>query len=206
MNATNETANTWAQLQTMAAGVAAAMGYTVKPRPESNHGGYAEIVGPDGRGFSLNTAIGLADRGKVHISGSFPDRLDGRQIWTVGYGKTRPSINVSLSKSPAAVAKEIERRLMADYLPLLDECKKTLAQWTARRDSTAEVSAKLAKSIGGKVRTSDNPTADARIDVPGVYVEVSVSGDRVRFDRLTVGADVAAQILALVVASERGTD
>jgi hypothetical protein len=205
MNATDHgIGNVWEQLQAMAQGVAAVMGYTVKPRSESNHGGFAEIVRPDGRGFSLNCAGGLAPRGKIHISGSFPDRIDGRQAWRPASGVSYPSINVAADKPAATVAKEIERRLMPDYLPLLAECREHIARWSKVAEETARTAAQLAEGVGGTVDSRDS--SFAHVKVPGVYIKVAVTGSRVRFDGFSVGPKVAAQILALVVASERESD
>jgi hypothetical protein len=202
MNTSNETTNAWETLQTLAKGVADIMGYKVKPRSESNHGGYAVIEGPDGRAIAFNTASGLANSGKIHISGVYPDRIDGRLVWTAR--KTYPRIQVAMSKSPAIVARDIERRLMPDYLALLAECKETIARWTDIRDKSGTIANMIATEFGAQVRKRDNPTADAEIslygsrDLPEETAHVHVSSGSVTFDRLTVSPSVAFAILRLL--------
>ena len=185
----------------LAAAVAATLGYTLKPASPSNHPGYAVIEGPDGRAFSLNNASGLGNRGKIHISAVFPDRIGDRQAWRPASGVSYPSINVSPHRGPAAVAREISRRLMPEYLPMFAQCREHIAKWTKVAEETARTAATLAAGVGGTVDSRDSSYASVR--VPGVYIKVAVTGSRVRFDAFSVGPEVAAQILALVVASER---
>ena len=69
------------------------------------------IEGPDQAAiFVSNTWAG---KGRLSLSGNFPHDVH------FGYQETRPSITVSESATPQRIAKEIQRRLLPDYLPLL---------------------------------------------------------------------------------------
>ena len=55
---------------------------------------------------------------KLHISGEFPRTIKGE----VGrYGESKSSINVSDSKTPEQIARDIEKRLLPIYLSELEE-------------------------------------------------------------------------------------
>ena len=58
-----------------------------------------------------------ADRNKdiLHISTDYPKDRDGQTS-----SAKRPSINVATSKSSVQVARDIERRLFPEYLPILE--------------------------------------------------------------------------------------
>lgn len=90
-------------------------------------------------------------RTHVHISGQFDNRdANNKEFWYLPYNTEKPSINCAIDKGPAKVAKDIEKRLLPEYLPLLQSCKDA---WEANGQAVSglhTVTAKLATELDGR--------------------------------------------------------
>lgn len=81
------------------------------------------------------------DKTKLHISTSFP--RDKQNHSHVGYGETHPSINVSVSKSAEQIGKDITRRLLPEYLPMLEKVRERIRNTETYLDNKAAMGAAL---------------------------------------------------------------
>jgi len=109
--------------------------------------------------LSLESSVGYDKHDRVHISGSLNIGRNGAFV-TVYEGSQRlspGSINVALSRGPEAIAKEITRRLLPEYLRVY---ALAMAKLQADNAYDFEVSANLhllAKAVGTVVPSDKNP-------------------------------------------------
>lgn len=89
----------------------------------AEHETWAEIKGPEGQAFSLHFE-GYGNQGKLRVTGTFPRTNDGEYIG-IPRGTSDPEIGVSLSRGAETIAKEITRRFLPEYLPILAMVQKT---------------------------------------------------------------------------------
>ncbi len=82
------------------------------------------------------------DKNTLWISGIYPRDRHGNDY--TSYEKERPSIKCSASKAPAAIAADIMRRLMPDYLALLDKVQQRIVSYHSRIDAKSAIGALLA--------------------------------------------------------------
>jgi hypothetical protein len=74
----------------------------------------SRIDGPDSQALFLSNTWG--PKGMLHVSGRTPDGIDHQTQVSIG---TLPSINISLTKTPEQMAKDISRRLLPEYQAFL---------------------------------------------------------------------------------------
>ncbi len=82
-----------------------------------DHETWTQVKGQNGDAFSLDFE-GYGNQGKLKISGVYPCTNDGGYIG-VPNDTPDPAIGVSLSRGAETIAKEIIRRFLPDYLPVL---------------------------------------------------------------------------------------
>jgi hypothetical protein len=89
--------------------------------------------------------------GKIHVSSDLPKNAKGETPYVSGYGqlgKRMPSINVSFDKTPQQIAKNIERRLLPEYLSILEKAVKQIADSDAYYNKTENFAKEIAQVIG----------------------------------------------------------
>lgn len=132
--------------------------WTLVPRAE-DHGWYAEIKRADGAEISFNID---RHKGRVSINGSF--RRDERnggtyepRVYPQGSGERLrcESIGVGITRTPQAMATEIERRLLPTYLPMFAESLKVEAAQKAANLDAEHTAVKLGGILGTNVRGLD---------------------------------------------------
>jgi hypothetical protein len=209
------------QLKELAPAVAALLpgAWTVKAHrtEESEPSGrlphWYTLEGPDDASIDLNCGtFNATDR--VSIGVNFLDRVDGYQFWSIPYKTERPRISVAIARGAHAVAKEIARRLLPEYMPLLLACNEARRKHLATQDARGTVARELAAYIGTTVHTVDpRHTTEQTVNVyrstalSGEYFDLKVSGGydgaapSVEFNRVSVPAHVAKQILDILVAN-----
>ena len=76
-----------------------------------------KIINGKGHAISLSRGRG-SDRGKIHISGYWPVKGEGGHRWTSPHDvrESSPDIGVSESRGYEAIAREIQRRFLPEYL------------------------------------------------------------------------------------------
>jgi hypothetical protein len=197
------------QLHTMAPYVCALLGegWTVAPQKHPAVEGegflpsYLDLNGPDGAQLSLSAGSSYDSKGSV--TGYLNDLLDGYKFWYLPHGVSRPSIGVNIGRGAKAVASEIKRRVLPDYLPLLAACNEAREAYRNRMGITEAVANRLARTIGGDCsKNRDGYRYDVHPyrskNLKGASFDIKVSGDEVTFDRLCVSGDVAVEILQLL--------
>jgi hypothetical protein len=108
--------------------------------PHSADWNWGGILRETATGAVLNfSTSSYRDASKMTVRGVLPSDARGEQAHVLPYGQQAPSINVSASKTPAQVARDVEQRLMPRYLPLLE---RALAQ-------VSQANAHYGKSEGG---------------------------------------------------------
>lgn len=137
--------------------------------------------------------------GYVHASGNFPE--------TRKTLRTRPSVNVRADRGPAVIAREITRRLLPAYLPLLAEVVEYNATEDYERSSRKTVVDKFGALFPGSHSSDIGYTGYGRRGVLGGAggigtVEATGDGSNVTLN-VRVPADVAMQILELVAESRQ---
>jgi hypothetical protein len=90
---------------------------------------------------------------RIEISGLF--RVDGQ--WVGNHVRDRPkAITVSVKRTPAAIAKEIERRLLPAYKSKMSEAIVSYTNAKTRKAKGQETAERLAAVIGGAVGTNNH--------------------------------------------------
>lgn len=121
--------------------------------PENTHG--ADLVhGETGATIHIHHTAYL---GKLEISGCFPrnesDQAMSANSWgLVGYGERDPHIGCSPRRKGAAIAKEIERRLLPKYMPMYEKAKEKRAARLAYIEKRDSVTERYARRLGGTAR------------------------------------------------------
>ena len=89
--------------------------------------------------------------GKIHVSADLPKDAKGEIPYVEGYGqfgKRMPSINTSFNKTPEQIAKEIERRLMPEYMDILMKALSRIASSDSYHNKTEGFAEQIAKLVG----------------------------------------------------------
>ena len=89
--------------------------------------------------------------GKIHVSADLPKDAKGEIPYVEGYGqfgKRMPSINTSFNKTPEQIAKEIERRLMPEYMDILMKALSKIASSDSYHNKTEGFAEQIAKLVG----------------------------------------------------------
>ena len=89
--------------------------------------------------------------GKIHVSADLPKDTKGEIPYVEGYGqfgKRMPSINTSFNKTPEQIAKEIERRLMPEYMDILMKALSKIASSDSYHNKTEGFAEQIAKLVG----------------------------------------------------------
>ena len=89
--------------------------------------------------------------GKLHVSTDLPKDAKGEIPYVEGYGqfgKRMPSINTSFNKTPEQIARDIERRLMPEYMDVLMKAMARIASSDAYHSKTEGFAGQIAKLVG----------------------------------------------------------
>jgi hypothetical protein len=123
---------------------------------------WAVLKDGDGREIHLDGRPGMGPRGKLRVSGSYPT--------APGYMEYRPTINVGRSRAPSAIARDILRRFLPEYLTAHSLSVAEHVQEKARVARVADIRQRLADALGGTV---GNNGSGPRVwgNVPAVRVD-----------------------------------
>jgi hypothetical protein len=189
-------------LSKLAADIAQALGapWTVRPPRE----GYEDENHPtrvlvNGAGAQIWVRADEYDiRGRASFSGSLNIGKNGQYetVYENGNRVSVPDITVALSRGPEAMAKEINRRLLPEYLRVLALAQAQVVRENERRAKKRAALSKLAGIAGTKMDFEKEPDRD-RLYLPGSrsgHLDVHYDGD-VQFERITVTQAEAEHIL-----------
>ena len=82
------------------------------------------------------------NKNKITISGDYPKDRSGNTSQA-----RRPKITVSGEKTGSQIARDITRRLLPEYLPLLERELEMSARWTAHEDRAVAVAEQIARLV-----------------------------------------------------------
>ncbi len=210
-NAYNTAALAYGRLAEIAPEVAKILGWEVANRGDRENQHYIEIFKPGHAYHRIGLYVGFP-YGKLGVSAQFKHSdAKGKEVFSLPYKTERPSINVSLSKSPTQIAADITRRLLPDAVPLWKLNQERVEEYAAHDLAVAHGVKRLSGVIGAPLsRVNDTRHAD-RVDVyaskclPEALADFTVTGaGEVRIDGLRVSLDEAEAILRLLVASRLG--
>jgi hypothetical protein len=115
------------------------------------HGELAFIRHADGRGLFIHAlTYPFSARGRAEVRGVYPDG------WT-GDREREPRITVSMGRDPAAVARDIARRLLPAYGEQLERARAYVAEAQAEESSREQVAAAITAVLPGTERDHVQP-------------------------------------------------
>lgn len=177
--------------RTLASDVAAALGdgWRSEYDPDSFGRYRATLHGPDDAKI-LMWRDRYGNDGKLTVSGSYPDNnaYDVKHV-KIGIGETRGA---------AVIAREIQRRLLPDYLPELVRIKKDNARRTDNRAARLRLAEELAGPIKGRV-IDDARSSHTHIVTydNGLSVSIDINHDA-SGGRIEVSSATADQLRAII--------
>jgi len=169
-------------LTTLAEQVAEALpgSWSVKPFPEDwgRAGAYLREESRDAI-LALGESQEYSDRnkkgqgpGRLTILTDYPKDREGHMS-----SAHRPKITVSASKTGAQIATDIERRLLPEYLPILDRELASIANWNDHEKATTELAGRIAHLV--RVKREPRETAVRFYDSPYNIFRATLSGAEV---------------------------
>jgi hypothetical protein len=107
----------------------------------------SRIDGPDSQALFLSNTWG--PKGMLHVSGRTPDGIDHQTQVSIG---TLPSINISLTKTPEQMAKDISRRLLPEYQAFLAKLFEQHRKDSEYKNGIEQMRRDVAEVLGVPVR------------------------------------------------------
>lgn len=148
------------------------------------------IDGPDQAAIFVSNTWG--GKGRIHLSGSFPHDV------RFSYQEQRPTITVAETTTPERIAKEIQRRLLPEYLPLL---AKKLADKNAHDNLEANKLKTFVKAlavIGYAVESHNGQIRESKSIGPDYIDFRTLNETQVQLDRFQVTVEQLRKINAVV--------
>jgi hypothetical protein len=183
-------------LHAIAPEIAAALGCELAARDDDH---VVEMLHPEGFKLFFNAGwSGGYD--KISIGSSWPLDEDRRQV-TSSYDASIPRINVSVTRTPEAIAREVERRFLPEWKPLWEKSLARLDSSRKHEGETKSNAAELAEIVGidpSEIDKNGRFSLYRSSIFPESISEVKVSGDSVT---LEIHCDVenAREILRALV-------
>lgn len=137
------------------------------------------IKGPDEAELYLNLGQYGADKGKVTVSGSLHIGKN-RSYWTVYEKNTRvsvPSISVTVTRGAEVVAKEIKRRLLPEYLRILNLAVTQRDSQIAHENKRRNNLVALAKLVNARIPEADDASSTSFYRSDAAYGTINAYGD-----------------------------
>lgn len=197
-----ETVNTNAHLLAVAESLASIMEkeHGVRPKVEPCYENIIRLIyQKDGErcGVSLHWD---SYRKRISPSGIYPVRDRGEYSPHQYHSSDKPvTVNVSDSRDPHGAAKDIARRFLPSYWKAWEGMKQRAEADDAYNNNRQQTVIKL-QEVGADTRLTSG--GDVRFSAPGSIYGTVYDGS-VRFDAMTVSADVALKILAIIQESRQ---
>ena len=132
---------------------------------------------------------------KIHIAGEFPRTIRGE---TGFYGNSQSSINVSDSKTPEQIARDIEKRFLPVYLPELEKAVNQVNQMNLYHQKRRDNIQKLADYFGNEFKDDKEPSIYVYDLIKGVGSRIEAYGeDTVKFE-LELTPEMAIKVFDLL--------
>ena len=123
-------------------------GWSVEATYDEMNVGRVELRHTDGRNIGFDW-IRYNFKGKIEIRGYYQYGSSDLGI-SLSHRDVRPDINVSLDRGGVAIAKDIQRRFLADYTKLFLEVSERVRAATEYRDNCLGLASRLAALAGAK--------------------------------------------------------
>ena len=134
------------------------------------------------------------EQNKLHISGAFPTSIKGESS---RYGNPI-DINVSVSKTPEQIARDIERRLLPLYLPELEKAIDRVNRMNTYHQKREANIRKMAEYFGVEFKPDKDPSIYVYDKIPGLGSRIETSGEEnVKFT-LEVAPDLTIKVFDLL--------
>ncbi len=155
---------------------------------------WAHLLGPDSQEILVQTGA-YKLTGHFRFSGCFP-RSETREY--SHYGES-PSISVSVEKSAEQIARDIERRLMPNYLIALKKAQDQVEASNRYHRMRHETMQKIADYLGGEVKTWDGGKNEfLYVDVKGIDTRIEPYGENTVKFGVEVTPEMAIRIIDLL--------
>jgi hypothetical protein len=82
------------------------------------------------------------NKNKLSVQGDYPKDRDGHMT-----SARRPKISVSGEKTGAQIARDVERRLLPEYLPILEKELAMNARWNESEDKAQDIAEQIARLV-----------------------------------------------------------
>jgi len=188
------------RLHAMAPEIASILGCELAERDDSH---VVEMKSPEGFRLFFNAGwSGGYD--KISVGSSWPLDEDRRQV-TSSYDASIPRINVSVTRTPEAIAREVERRFLPEWRPLWTKAIARLESSRKHEGDTRLNAEMLAEIVGVDPNEVDK---NGRFSLyrssifPESISEVKVSGDSVTLE-IHCDVESARDILKALVKLSR---
>jgi len=169
--------------------------WTFKPMDEPYPTQY--ISGPNEAELSIRIETYGSRKGRVEVHGNFHigrnrEFIDVRE-WNGSERAKLPEISVSGERGAQAIAKEIKRRFLPAYLPLLAKAIARRDEANTYEDKTRANLAMLAEIVGARL-----PEDHGRTTTYFTGGDIQVSGDSITLKLSSLSIEQAKQILEMM--------
>jgi hypothetical protein len=138
--------------------------------------------------------ISNGDENKLHISGDFPKSIKGESS---RYGEPI-DINVSTSKTPEQIAREIEKRLLPIYLPELKKAVNQVNQTNIYHQKRQKNIQKMAEYFGVEFKEDKEPSIWVYGKINGLDSHIKAQGEDTIGFELELTPEMAIKVFDLL--------
>ena len=179
--------------------IATALGWFME-EPKGEHWAIT-LTAPGAEGWSLWLRW---EKNRIEVQAHYPKGRDGRESFPSAMSDPRAStITVSSTRTPEAIAGEIERRFLPDYKIAFDAQAQRVAGHNSYADKTAESVQQLKATCGALDWGRNDCDTDITLRLPHHHTHtMRVSGDSVRFEYMSVPLSVALKVIEAIKKSE----
>lgn len=175
--------------------IAHALGGKVHAKPATTMYSFPDLLIALPDKYNLRVSIMAADKGKLHVSGSYEHGL----LDYKPYNAQTPSINVSASKSAEIIAKDIQRRFLPAFKELVDNMRARKAATETAENARLSTARKLVDSSRGEfILRSDNQGKELAELVPNnrrYYGDIKIYSDSASVELRSLSLDQARAIV-----------
>lgn len=176
--------------------------WTFKPLDEPYPTQY--ITGPNEAELAIRIETYGSRKGRIEVHGNFHigrnrEFIDVRE-WNHATSERckLPEISVAGNRGAEAIAKEIKRRFLPEYLPLLQKAIDKRNAANSHEDKTRTNLITLAAIVNASVPTDRDRTTTSFYHSDRAYGDIQVSGDSVTLKLSSLTMDEAKRILAML--------
>ncbi len=171
--------------------IAEALGNEWECQPPDEDWDWASLKNSNGWEITLT---GSHNGASIEVSGVYPRSVD--RNWVLYSGETAKKINVSATRSPRAIAKDIQRRFIPNYEAVYNLCIDRIAIAKANDEKVAANVAALAQVLGEKHRRGNNTIrwSNGYANSPYYWADFVVNADSVSIKLSSLPLDKALAI------------